>query len=273
MRFRTASVAVLGLSFAARLSAEGQAPQERPEYSVLTPAVETEIKVAAGFSAANLVPYVGSTFRDFATRDNSLKLRKLAVAEHFEPSRRLADQLIEALAEAGHTAAYEPISRRPTGAIQSLSRADLPETPQGRLILDVTIRLICLCRGDGYFQFSPALSLGWRVLDAQGGVVEPTRVMTYIHDDGPKAGPKKPKSTGNPKQPPPEPDYPPAVVTESCNFNDVDDGLANPTALWGCFGEAMQFASRRLVLDLERALASRKPVTASGDSPSGRSTQ
>jgi hypothetical protein len=273
MRFKGAPVALLSVCFAARLAAEGLPTHEQPEYSVLTPAVETEIKVAAGLSAANAVPYVGSTFKDLATRDNSLKLRKLAVAERFEPARRLADQLVEALAEAGHAAAYEPIPRKPPGSIQSLSRSDIPETPQGKLILDVTIRLICLCRGDGYFQFSPALSLGWRVLDAHGGVVEPTRVLTYIHDDGPKAGSRKPKATSKAKELPPESAYPPATVSVSCNFDDVDDGLANPTALWGCFGEAMQAASRRLVFDLDKARAGRGSVTASGDNPSGKSTQ
>lgn len=273
MRSRGASAALLGLCFASRLSAEGLPAPAQPEYSVLTPAVETVIKVAAGFSAADAVPYVGSTFKDLATRDNSLRLRKLAVAEGFEPGRRLVDQLIEALAEAGHAAVFEPIPRRPPGSIQSLSRSDLPETPQGKLILDVTVRLICLCRGDGYFQFSPALSLGWRVLDAHGGIVEPTRVLTYIHDDGPKAGSRKSKAAGKAEAPPPESAYPAATVSASCNFDDVDDGLSNPTALWGCFGEAMQAASRRLVFDLDKARARRGSVTASGDIQSGTSTR
>ncbi len=165
MRFTVFLAAQLGLALPAIVSAEGQAAPARPEYSVLTPAVEAQINVAAGLSAANLVPGA-SVFKDLATRDNTLRLQKLAVEERFDPARWLADRLVEALAEAGHTAAYEPIPRKAPGSTQSLSRSDLPEKAKGELFLDVTIRLICLCRGDQYFDFSPALSLAWRVRPA-----------------------------------------------------------------------------------------------------------
>ncbi len=205
--------------------------------------------VAAGFSGADML---GLGFaKGLATHDNSLRLRKLAAEERFDPAQRLADRLVEALAKSGHSAVYEPIPRKPPGSIQSLARSDLPEKPKGRMFLDVTIRWICLCRGDKYVEFSPSMALGWRVLDSRGGIVEPTREMTYVHDDGPA-----------------ESRYPPVTVSASCNYKDVDDGLANPTVLWGCFGEAMDAAVARLVLDLELARAGERPVTASGDNPS-----
>jgi hypothetical protein len=253
MRFRGHAAAVLGFCFAARLAAEGQAPQEQPEFSVLTPAVEKKIMVAAGFSATDML---GLGFaKGLATQDNTLQLRRLADEERFDPAQRLVDRLVEALAKAGHTAVYEPISRRPAGSIQSLSRSDLPEKPEGRQFLDVTIRWICLCRGDKYVEFSPSMSLGWRVLDSRGGIIEPTRELTYVHDDGPtvplwtfKRNDKQEAAAAGSR-------YPAAAVSASCNYTDVDDGLRNPTVLWGCFGEAMDVAVERLVQDLQSARA------------------
>jgi hypothetical protein len=272
MRFTVFLAALLGLVPPASESAEGQAAPARPEYSVLTPALETQIKVAAGLSAANLVPGA-NVFKDLATRENSLKLQKLAVEERFDPAQRLADRLVEALAEAGHSAAYEPIPRKAPGSKQSLSRSDLPEQPKGELILDVTIRMICLCRGDSYFDFSPAFSLAWRVLDSRGGIVEPTRIMTYVHDDGPTPASKASRRSDRQEAAAAESRYPTVAVSASCNFKDVDDGLSNPTLLWGCFGEAMDVAVDRLVLDLEVTRAGELPVTVSGDNPSGISTR
>lgn len=264
MRFRVSSAVVLGLCFAAHLAAEE--PPGRPEYSVLTPAVERQIMVAAGFSGADVF---GLGFaKGLATQDNTVKLRKLAAEERFDPARRFADRLVEALAKAGHTAVYEPIPRKPAGSIQSLSRSDLPEKPQGKVFLDVTIRWICLCRGDKYFEFSPSMSLGWRVLDSRGGIIEPTRELTYVHDDGPTPASKASKRNGKQSAAAAESRYPTAAVSASCNFKDVDDGLANPTALWGCFNESMDVAVSRLVLDLELARAGERPVTASGDNRS-----
>lgn len=271
MRFSGPAATILGFYLAAPLAAEGQEPQERPEYSVLTPAEEKQIMVAVGFSASDMM---GLGFaKGLATKDNTLKLRRLAAEERFDPARKLVDRLVETLAEAGHTAVYEPIPRKPAGSIQSLSRSDLPEEPKGRLFLDVTIRWICLCRGDEYFEFSPSMSLGWRVLDTRGGVVEPTRVLTYVHDDSPKAAPWMSKRNGQQESAAAGSRYPAAAVNASCNYTDVDDGLGNPTVLWGCFGEAMDVAVSRLVQDLELARTGVRPVTASGDSPSGKSTQ
>lgn len=264
--------AAIGTCFAARLSAQAPTPPESSEYSVLTPAVETHIVVATGLTVTDFLPIIDG-LGDLSKRGNSLKLRKLAATDRFDPARRLADRLVEALAEAGHTATYEPIARKPAGSIQSLSWTDLPEAPQGKLMLDVTIRLQCLCKGDiEYSGYAPALALGWRVLDPRGEVVEPTRVLTYVHKTGWSQDPK-PSSTRTAKAPPIEPRYPLATVSDSCSFDKVDDAFQNPPVIWGCFGEALDVASHRIVMDLDRARQAHKRITALSDSPSGTSTR
>lgn len=108
------------------------------------------------------------------------------------------------------------------------------------------------------------MSLGWRVLDARGGIVEPTRVLTCVHDDGPTPASKASRSSRKSGPAAAESHCPQATVSPNCNFGDPDDGLDNPPALWGCFGEAMEVAAGRLVLDLEKARAGESRVTASG---------
>lgn len=271
MRFTAWSAALLGLGFAASLTAEGPTAPALPEYSVLTPAVETHIGVAVGLMPTDFLPVIDA-FGDLATRGKTAKLRKVAAADRFDPALMLSDRLVEALAEAGHQSAYEPIARKPAGSIQSLSWSDLPESPKGKLILDVTIRWHCLCRGMAYLDYSPAVALGWRVLDPRGELVEPTRVLMYVHQPGWSLE-ANPSSTRQSEPTAPAPKYPPAAVSETCIIRDFDDATTNSSVIWGCFGEALDVAARRLVMDLDRARSARLPVTASGDSPSGRSTQ
>jgi hypothetical protein len=271
MRFKTLIGAAIGTLFAPPLSAETPTSQESPEFSVLTPAVELPIRFTTRIDVASDLPFV-DTFQDMTARKQSLKLAELAKAERFDPARRLADRLVEALAEAGHAAAFEPIARKPAGSVQSLSRSDLPESPQGKFILDATIRWHGLAKPGDFKDYSPTIVLGWRILDPKGGVVEPTRVLTYVHATGWSPGYKS-AFTSPVKGAPAQPSYPSVTVTDSCKFEKIEDAMQNSAVVWGCMGETIDVAAHRIVIDLDRARAARRPVSASGDSPSGTSTR
>jgi len=116
----------------------------------------------------------------------------------------------------------------------------------------------------------PSIAISWRVLDPPQEVVLPSRNLIYYHIpwDPPKR--RAPPASEKPAEPPP---YPPVTVSESCGFGTLDEAEKNPARLWGCFGEAYDVAVERLVIDLKRLRPPVAGVTASGDSPSGKSTQ
>jgi hypothetical protein len=218
-----------------------------------------------------------------ADSSRSTALRNLATRERYDPARPLADRLVDALAEASYRAVLEPIKRKPAGAVQSLSWSDLPENPKGDVMLDVTVRWLCLCSDLAYGKFYPAIALGWRVLGTRE-VVLPTRELVYKHwpPDPKKAEVPTSRSKTHRKlapepEPKPKPEtrpaYPEPVVSESCGFDSIKDAEKNPAVLWGCFAEAYETAVERLVIDLERVHPPRASLTASGDTPSGISTQ
>ena len=90
--------------------------------------------------------------------------------------------MIEALAAGSYPAVYEPIPRRPSGSLQTLSWGDLPEQPQGELVLDLVVNWICLCADVAFSKHYPAISISWRVLDPRRqSVVVPTHTLTYYH--------------------------------------------------------------------------------------------
>ena len=217
------------------LSDENPAGTSRPEYSVLTPAMERQLDVSAGLDPARVIPFVGNA-QDYVHRGDSIRLRGLIDAEHYDAPRTIADRLIDALAEAGHSAVFEPMTRKPPGSIQSLSWSDLPESPKGDQLIDVTIKFICLCRECKDFDFFPALALEWRVLDSrQSVVVEPTRSLVYVHS--PVWNAEKPSHTQTRAAAADAPKYPSVEVSENCRFKKPDDAFQDTTRLWGCFGK------------------------------------
>jgi hypothetical protein len=162
------------------------------------------------------------------------------------------------------------MARKAAGAVQSLSWSDLPESPQGRLILDTNIRWICLCSDVAFSKSYPAVSIGWRLLGPHEKVVEPTRVLTYYHF--PAWYSKKRAAAPGKAAPAPESPYPAVVVSEGCAFDSVKEAAKDPQRLWGCFGEAYDVAVQRLAIDLEKRQPP-PPVSASTDTPSGTSTR
>jgi hypothetical protein len=193
----------------------------------------------------------------------------LVKAERYDPVRTIADRVVEALTAKGYDVVYEPVARRPAGSIQSLSWSDLPEHPQGKLVLDVNIQWICLCSGTSYAKVFPGIALGWRLLDpSRQAIVEPTRRLVYYHI--PWDPPKRRDVKRDPSPPSP---YPAVTVSEGCGYNSLGVAEENPAKLWGCFGEAFDIAADRLAIDLAKLRPPAAPVNVSAGSPSGTSTR
>ena len=225
--------------------------------------------VATQLNLNTLYPFLGS-LGDFVNQSRTRQLRKMVKSERYDPARTLADRLIDRLGDAGYSAVYEPIAREPPGTVQALAWSDLPEQPKGRLILDLNISWVCLCSATSYQKTYPSISISWRLLDPPQEVVLPSRSLVYYHIPWNPPKRRTPSAAAKPSEPPP---YPPVTVSESCGFSSLDEAEDNPARLWGCFGEAYDVALERLVIDLKRLRSPAEPVTVSGDSPSGKSTQ
>lgn len=217
--------------------------------------MEGRFFVRSGVDLTSLVPpYLAWSQLGSSSRND--RLRMLVVREGYKPERTIADRLIDRLAEASYRAVHEPIPRKPAGSLQSLSWDDLPEHPQGKLMLDMTIRWICLCSDVAFSKYYPAISLTWRLLDPAGVVAQPSTTLYYFHYPAWYRKQKVPQGTK------PAPEYPVEEVSETCGFDSVKDAEQDPARLWGCLGEAYDAALRRLVIDLQRIQA---PQTATAD--------
>ncbi|HEU0224177.1 MAG TPA: hypothetical protein VFR29_01960 [Steroidobacteraceae bacterium] len=245
------AIALAGWLACQAAAAEPPVAEAPIEFSVLTPAMEGRYFIASGVDWTTLIPpYLAMSRIGSGARNDRLRL--LVKREGYAPERTIADRLIDALAEASIRAVYEPVPRKPAGSVQSLSWSDLPQRPRGKLMLDLTIRWICLCADVAFTRYYPALSIGWRLLDPAQVVVQPTRTLSYYHHPPPPKKKRKPRGPPRdaPEQPPSE--YPVVTVSEACGFDSVKDAEANPAVLWGCLGEAYDAALDRLVIDLQK---------------------
>jgi hypothetical protein len=268
---RVLAALVLSGSCASSVAEQPPVAAETPvEYSVLTPAVEARFYVVSGFDPSILIPPYLS-LADYGDSSRTKTLRALVEREGYEPGKPFVDRLVQALNDASIRSVHEPISRRPAGRIQSLSWGDLPESPKGRLVFDITIRWLCMCSDIAYSKFYPSIALTWRVLDPRREVVEPGRELVYRHF--PAGYSKKKYSRDGKKIEDPLPAYPVALVSEACGYMSVKDAETDPDALWKCFDEAFKAAVDRLIVDLKRVRESHGTVTASTDTRSGISTR
>ncbi len=258
MRFGGTCLAAVLCGFCASI-ALGDEPAPRPDFSVLTPAIQGRFFMSSKADATTLIP-PGLEIGQLATSGRTKQLRAIIEREGYDPARVIADRVIDALAAASYVAVYEPIPRKAAGSMQSLSWSDLPERPQGELMLDLTVHWICLCADVTFSKHYPAISVSWRLLHPEGEVIEPSRTLTYHHFP---AWYREGKATP----------YPVEEVSESCGFATAAAAGENPAALRGCFGAAYAAAARRLVIDLARLHPPRAPATASSGSPSGTSTR
>lgn len=222
------------------------------DLAVLTPAMEGRYIVASEFDVTSLLPPF-LAIGNMGHSARSEQLRALVARERYRPERTIADRLIEALGRASYRAVHQTISRKPAGSVQSLSWDQLPQRPRGELVLDLTIRWICLCSDLAFSRYYPAVSFNWRLLDpARPAVVLPTRTLTYVHhpathDSGKDRTPGTLAGESAPASP-----YPVEKVSESCGFKSVKAASEKPDVLWGCLGEAYDAALRRLVIDLQK---------------------
>ena len=241
----------------------------RPDFSILTPAIQGRYFVSSQADVTALIPPYMEIGK-LATGGRTKQLRALVEREGYDPAPVLADRLVNALARSSYQAVHEPIPRKSAGSLQTLSWSDLPEKPQGKLMLDLTVQWICLCADIMFSKYYPAISMSWRLLDPADEVVQPSRTLTYYHF--PAWYNEKQRQAAEAREAPP-PAYPVETVSESCGFKSVKTVEQNPEVLWDCFGEAFDAAARRLVVDLQRVHPPREAPTASAGTPSGRSTR
>jgi hypothetical protein len=223
------------------------------DFAVLTPAMEGRFIVGSGFDPLTLLP-PHLALGQMGDGARAGQLRALVARERYQPERTIADRLVEALGHASYRAVHQPIRRKPAGTVQSLSWDEVPERPRGELVLDLTVRWICLCSEATFAKHYPGISINWRLLDpARTVVVLPTRTLTYVHlPEKPGSAKKRPRAKPPAGDPTPAPPYPVEKVSESCGFDSVKAAAAKPDVLWGCLGEAYDAALRRLVIDLQK---------------------
>jgi hypothetical protein len=268
MRFRALFLSLCTGASGVAFAGDAAAP-EPADFSVLTPSMDGQFFVATQLNLNAVYPLIGLP-SDLVNRSRTGQLRKILQTAGYDPARTLADRLIQRLVAAGYSAVHEPIKRKPAGSVQSLSWSDLPEKLQGRFLLDLNIRWICLCSPTSYLKAYPGISISWRLLEPPQELVLPSRNLDYYHIPW---DPPKRWTTGAEAQRAEPPPYPPVTVSEGCGFGSLDETKENPAQLLGCLGEAFDVAVERLVIDLKRLRPPTTPVTASGDSPSGKSTQ
>lgn len=269
---RALPLIVLGASLSAAATAdEPLVPDARVDFLVLTPALQGGYFMAAAADLTAFVPpYLA--LGKLGSGGRATQLRALVERESYDPTRAIADRLIEALAAESYRAVYEPIPRKPAGSLQSLSWGDLPEAPKGEMVLDLVVHWICLCADVAFSKHYPAISVSWRLLDPKQRVVMvPSRTLTYYHfpawyyENKSRADKARGATPSSP--------YPVETVSDSCGFQSAKAASENPAVLWGCLGEGYAAAARRLAIDVKRLRPPRESATASSGTPSGTSTR
>ena len=222
------------------------------DYAILTPAVEGKFTVASGADYTGLI--TGISFGNLGDRSKTKVLRALVEREAYDAAQPLAEHLRQALIKAGFTAVHEPVPRRAAGRVQSLAWSDLPEAPGGRVMLDVSIRWICLCSDVVFTKFYPGVRIGWRLLGSGQRLIEPSREFVFLHY--PRSDARKKSADG---KPPPDPaTLPPEFpVSEACGYISMKPAEKDPKALLQCVDEMLRAAAERLVFDLKAVMARR----------------
>ncbi|MDH4258839.1 MAG: hypothetical protein OEW16_00905 [Gammaproteobacteria bacterium] len=223
------------------------------EYSVLTPGLEGKIFVCTDFDLS----FVGLT--GLIDRKRSKTLREIIEREGFEPGRHIAEAVLLALKDAGRTGTYEPIARRPPGRIQSLTVDELPQRPQGAVMLDITITWIGLRAAASTDVLRPGFSLVWRLISRDGKLLAPGRELRYVHAPLHRKPVAIDPSVKPHASPAAEAAPPEESAQEFCTIRNLDAAQNDPAALWQCFDEAFLAAGRKLVSQLPPM-----PMTADG---------
>ena len=196
------------------------------EYSLLTPALESEYEVYTAWSLLDVITSHVNTAK-------SRVLRSAVNKDKFNASERLSIALQDALTEAGFPTNIEFVQRPPDGKVRGLSRGDLPENPRGRYMINLTIRGIGLGASGDLSDWRPYLALTWQL---------------YTHDGQPIGLPNKYQQIpgyGNVKEK--------SESTIDCDLPDFTELVKEAAPIWACFDKALREASQSMVPEIRAA--------------------
>jgi hypothetical protein len=162
-----------------------------------------------------------------------------AKRDGFDAAERFSSQLLSVLRAKGRDAITVKVSRPTRGPPRPLERGDLPAIEDGRAMLDVQFAFIAVAAISEFSAYKPALSLTYRVVGANGQLLQGSRVLTY-REGTTKGLPgwfAKPGSFGNATSMTSEKlvefNNDPACTWKT--FNQVKDSTAR---VWLCFDDA-----------------------------------
>ncbi len=228
-RWIAALGAAVVLALPVRLAAEEvvAAPAVPIEYSILTPALEGKYFVYSYDQwYLPLLPGFANTARTKA-------LRKLVDQERYKATDHFALQLKDALQSAGYAADIEFVPRAPDGTAHGLSRADLPEHPQGRYLIDVTMQSVGLGAMSNFTHWEPYVLLTWRLVASSGHIIGLPHKYEHRPDH----------SKDNEKN----------QRTRDCELPSFFSLMDDPAPLWACFDRGFHDASVNLIPAIREA--------------------
>lgn len=233
-RALAATVAGMLLSLPIRLVAEhvmAESPAAAPaqpaapiEYSILTPALETEYVVYTAWDV--LIDIITSHVNTAYSR----QLRAAVKKDGFDAKDRLAIAIQEALVDAGFPTNIEFVPRPPDGKVRGLSRSDLPEDPKGRYLVNVTVNGIGLGASSSLSSNHPYLSLTWQLYTRDG------QRVGFPH--------KYQQVPGS---------YERQHAPVDCDLPGFSGLMEDPAPLWACYDRAFRAAALALVPEIRAA--------------------
>lgn len=191
------------------------------EYSILTPALESEYVVYAAWDA--LIDLVTSHVNTAYSR----QLRAAVKTDGFDAKDRLAIELQNALVAAGYPTNIEFVRRAPDGKVRGLSRGDLPEDPKGRYLVNLTVNGIGLGASSSLSSYHPYLSLTWQLYTRDG------QRVGFLH--------KYQQLPGS---------YEQNLAPVDCELPRFNDLMQQPAPLWACYDRAFRAAALALVPEI-----------------------
>ena len=222
------SLAICALAQPTQTMAQDVAVAEAPptEYSLLTPALESEYEVYTAWALIDVITSHVNTAKSRA-------LRSAVKKDKFNASERLAIALQDALIEAGFPTNIEFVQRPPDGKVRGLSRGDLPEDPRGRYMINLTIRGIGLGASGDLSDWHPYLALTWQLYTREGQPIG----LPHKYQQIPGYGKVNEKSES----------------TIDCELPDFTELVKEAAPLWACFDKAFSEASRAMVPEIRAA--------------------
>lgn len=149
-------------------------------------------------------------------------LRRWAKDDRFDLAKRAQSAVLEAVAARGRLALPLAVSRPEQIEPSPLARDQVPETALRGEILDVSVEWFGVASSGPFSKYQPFVRLSWRVLDARGGIVEPSRVAYYNEIKGAQL----PKAHG-------------IAADPDCAWKDLEAMAKERPRVWACFNDAL----------------------------------